>query len=40
MIIQNNLKKQNIKDIMIPFINQKIIKNIDIKNKTIIVKWN
>ncbi|WP_226856634.1 ribosome maturation factor RimM [Buchnera aphidicola] len=40
LLIHNELKKNNIKKIMIPFINKKIVKNIDIQNKIIIVKWN
>nr|WP_275226100.1 ribosome maturation factor RimM [Buchnera aphidicola] len=38
ILIKNKIKKN--KTIMIPFIIEKIVKNIDIKNKTIIVQWN
>ncbi|WP_261979807.1 ribosome maturation factor RimM [Buchnera aphidicola] len=36
LVVRNDLQKK----IMIPFIIKKIVKNIDIKNKVIIVKWN
>ncbi|WP_256359015.1 ribosome maturation factor RimM [Buchnera aphidicola] len=40
LIIRNNLKKNNFKKIMIPFIHKKIVKYINVKHKIITVIWN
>ncbi|QCI16831.1 ribosome maturation factor RimM [Buchnera aphidicola (Aphis craccivora)] len=40
LVIKNEFKKNHTKKTMIPFINKKIVTNVDIKNKIITVKWN
>ncbi len=39
ILVKNKLKRNN-KTIMIPFITEKVVKYIDIKNKIITVQWN
>lgn len=40
IIVIEHLSKKKYKKIIIPFIDQKIIQNVNIKKKTIIVNWN